>query len=473
MAGECAGFLQQLDSELRLRAAAGFASGRVPDPSGRPAVGVRRRTRPWFGRRSRFTELVRHARGDLDANEPQAAIAGLRQALDLWHGSALTGLDTAYFEQRRDELESARRPAARLLGRIYLDSGRPDEAIDLLRVLVAEDAGNEPSTILLILALTAVGDSTAAADLAVHAIRALRREGRELSPALRQAQSDVLSGHAAGGSTASSRVPSGTGAGARLSQLPFDTRAFTGREHELAELLELADPSGPQNTPDTVVISAIDGMGGVGKTALALHAAHILTRRFPDGQLFVDLQGVHERTPRDPGDVLAEFLQAFGVPPGGIPAETTARAAAFGDRFGRHPDPAGVGQRRQRGTGPAAAAGHRRMSGPDHQPAASQGLDDAFPLNLDALPTADAVALFHSIATPGRVSPEDPLLEEVVALCGHLPLALRITAALLRSRRSWTVQHLAASLRAGQANLRGFSDGDRDLTSVGNRPGLG
>ncbi|MEY9895170.1 tetratricopeptide (TPR) repeat protein/DNA-binding SARP family transcriptional activator [Catenulispora sp. MAP5-51] len=404
----------------------------------------------------RFTDLVRQARADLDGNEPAAAATRLRQALDLWHGPALGGLDTPYLDERRAELEGARRSAAMLLARIHVENQQADQAVEVLRGLLAEEPGNEPSATLLIQALIAVGDSAGAADLATRTIRASRREGREPGPALKRAQSDALGGRSVGSGTAATR----------LNQLPLDTRAFTGRDHELAELLEVAALSEPDGAAGTVVISAIDGMGGVGKTALALRAAHALTERFPDGQLFVDLRGVHEQTPRDPGDVLAEFLQAFGVPPGGIPAETGARAAAFRDRLAGTRtllvlDNAGSEEQIRSllpGTGGCLVLITSRVR--------LKGLDDAYPLNLDVLPIADAIALFRSIATPGRVPADDPLLEEVVALCGQLPLALRIVAALLRNRRSWTLRHLVTRLRAGRADLTAFFDGDRDLASV-------
>ena len=417
-----------------------------------------------------FADLVRRARGDLDGNEPNMAATRLRQALDLWRGTALNGLDTPYLVQRRAELESARRSAATLLARIHLDNQRADQAVDLLRALLAEDPGNEPSATLLIQALAAAGDSAAAADLAGQTIRTLRREGREPGSALKQAQSHALGGRSAGGGTTGGRVPKQ--ASTRLNQLPLDTRAFTGRGHELAQLLELAGPPGPDGVPGTVVISAIDGMGGVGKTALALHAAHMLTERFPDGQLFVDLQGVHERTPRDPGDVLVEFLQAFGMPPGSIPAETGARAAAFRDRLAGTRtllvlDNASSEEQIRSllpGTGGCLVLITSRLR--------LKGLDDAYPLNLDVLPIADAIALFCSIATPGRAAADAPLLEEIVALCGRLPLALRIAGAILRGRRSWSLRHLADRLRANRADradradLTAFFDGDRDLTTV-------
>ena len=92
-----------------------------------------------------------------------------------------------------------------------------------------------------------------------------------------------------------------------------------GRDQQIADLLHLAANADTSKTPGAVVISAIDGMAGIGKTALAVHAGHLLAERFPDGQLFVDLRAHTLATPpRDPGDVLGLILQALGLDPRAI-----------------------------------------------------------------------------------------------------------------------------------------------------------
>lgn len=115
-----------------------------------------------------------------------------------------------------------------------------------------------------------------------------------------------------------------------LRQLPADTSLFTGRDGELDRLLALTGHGGSEGSPGTVVISAIDGMGGIGKTALAVRAAHRLAGRYPDGQLFIDLYGFTQGTaPRDPGDALATLLASLGAPPGQVPGDLAARAALY------------------------------------------------------------------------------------------------------------------------------------------------
>lgn len=107
---------------------------------------------------------------------------------------------------------------------------------------------------------------------------------------------------------------------------------FTGRQAELLRLLELAE--GADTSPGTAVISAIDGMAGIGKTALAVHAAHLMADRFGDGQLFMNLHGFTEGCPpRPPDQVLETFLRALGVPVQQIPGDIEERAALYRDRL--------------------------------------------------------------------------------------------------------------------------------------------
>jgi tetratricopeptide (TPR) repeat protein len=248
-----------------------------------------------------------------------------------------------------------------------------------------------------------------------------------------------------------------------LHQLPAATAAFTGRARELADLLDLADL--PE--PGTVMISAIDGMAGIGKTALAIRAGHLLADRFPDGQLFVDLHGYTQgMAPRDPADVLAEILQAHGVAPARIPADPDARAALYRDRLAGTrtlivlDNASGTAQIRP--LLPAApgclvvVTSRLRL----------RGLDDARVLSLDLLPPSDAAELLRTVAGPARIAPGDPLLSRVAEWCGRLPLALRIAGALLRHRPSWTLERLAARLGDHQSRLAALDDDDRGLTAV-------
>jgi predicted ATPase len=228
-----------------------------------------------------------------------------------------------------------------------------------------------------------------------------------------------------------------------------DTALFAGRDREMDALLALAGQAGSGDTPGAVVISAIDGMSGVGKTALALHAAHRLADHFHDGHLFINLAGFTAgRHPLDPAQALADLLRDLGIPPQLIPADLEARAAFYRDRLhGTRTlivldNAAGEDQVRPLlpGTGSCLVliTSRRRLA----------ALDDALPLPLDVLAPAEAVTLLRRAArlpaTPTSHDSDDDsetrLLEQVAGLCGCLPLALLIAAALLRARgRAWTL----------------------------------
>jgi tetratricopeptide (TPR) repeat protein len=250
-------------------------------------------------------------------------------------------------------------------------------------------------------------------------------------------------------------------------QLPADTAAFTGRTRQLDQLLA-PPPGSTAAASNTVVISAIGGMAGIGKTALAVHAAHRLAAAYPDGQLFVDLHGYTRGVePTDPLAALESMLRALGVAGAQIPPSLDERAALYRTRV----------------------AGTRTLVVLDNAQSETQvrpllpagpgclviitsrqnltGLDDARQLSLDVLPAADATTMFTRAAGPGRLSGEPAtLIIEVVELCGRLPLAIRIAAARLRSRPAWTLAHLVERLRDHRYRLAELDAGQRSVTAA-------
>jgi hypothetical protein len=258
--------------------------------------------------------------------------------------------------------------------------------------------------------------------------------------------------------------------GSVLRQLPADTALFTGRDDELDRLLALVERARSEGTPGTVVISAIDGMGGIGKTALAIRAAHRLAGRFPDGQLFIDLYGFTQGSdPHDPSDALVTLLSSLGVSPGRIPADLDARAALYRDRLAGSRtlillDNA-ASEAQVRPLLPAAhtclvlVTSRRRL----------KALDDALPLPLDVLAPGEAVALLRKAARLDDRPQDEPLLARVAELCGHLPLALLIAGALLRTGgNAWNLPVLIDRLAARQpgCELAGYTDEFRSVEAV-------
>lgn len=252
-------------------------------------------------------------------------------------------------------------------------------------------------------------------------------------------------------------------------QLPADTSLFTGRVSELARLQALAEPITRHCGPGTVVTVAIDGMGGVGKTALAIHAGHRLAEAYPDGQLFLDLHGfAQDRTPLDPGDALAVLLRGLGILPRQIPAELDARAALYRDRLSGTRtlvvldnafDETQVRPLLPGTSGCLVLITSRRRL---------KALDDALPLTLDVLPPEEAVTLLRQAARLPTELADDDLCSEAAALCGRLPLALLIAGALLRGGRAWNLQRLIDRFTApypGQ-ELAGYTDETRSLAAI-------
>ena len=251
-------------------------------------------------------------------------------------------------------------------------------------------------------------------------------------------------------------------------QLPAAVRHFTGRDTELDTLVGLvgADVAG-----NTAVISAIDGMAGIGKTALAVHAAHRLAEAFPDGQLFLDLRGYTQgQPPRTADQALGWLLQALGVPTERIPKSGDQAAALYRQRLSGSrtlivlDNAATEDQVRPLLPGPGGGSclvlvtSRKRL----------RGLVGAHVMSLDLLAPPDAVALLYAVAGEGRISPDDHdlLAGEIAELCGYLPLALRIAASLLRHRPAWTLGFLAGQLRDQQRRVTSLSDGERELAAV-------
>ena len=408
----------------------------------------------------RFTGLAAQARVAWAGHEHRIAADRLREALSLWSGPPLNGLETPYLRRRARELEAERRDVATLLARLEMEAGRPEKAVALLREPAAQEPGNEAVAATLARALAGVGRTAEAAQTAARAERSVILGGRIPTPDLRQAHSDALAG----------RTPLGTHRPDRTrQQLPTDTGAFTGREQEVAELVQLAERARLGQSPGAAVLCALDGMAGVGKTALAVHAGHQLLDHFPDGQLFIDLHGyTRGAAPLDPADALATALQALGVAPQLVPPGFDDRAALYRDRLAGTStlilldNAANEAQVR-----PLLPASGRCLVLVTSRKQ-FKGLDDARILPLDVLSDADARALFRQVAGPGRIPANDPLLDRILALCGRLPLALRIAAALIRASRSWSLQRLADQLspQRPDAALGGFTDGDRSLKAV-------
>jgi len=241
-------------------------------------------------------------------------------------------------------------------------------------------------------------------------------------------------------------------------QLPPDTGDFTGRDEQVKLLCGLLHAEPPGDRPGAVVISAVAGMGGIGKTALAVHVAHQLRGRFPDGQLFANLQGA--TTPLRSSEVLARFLRDLGVPDVAIPAGEAERAARFrtllaGKRVLVALDDA-RDESQVRPLLPGTAGCGVIVTSRNTLP----GLPGSALLDLEVLDQAEGTELFRVIVGPQRAAAEPEATASVLASCGGLPLAIRIAASRLASRPGWSIAHLAARLADENARLAELTAGD-------------
>ncbi|MFF5289960.1 AfsR/SARP family transcriptional regulator [Paractinoplanes globisporus] len=398
-----------------------------------------------------------HERGDR-----AAAASEVAGALALWQGEPLGGLAGEAIDAARQRLTERRLTALELRVTVDLDAGRPAEAIAELSRLVKEFPLQERLWALLMLALYRA-DRQAEALHAYATARALLVEelGVEPGAGLARMHQRILTADPTLAGPPPAETPAAGGWTAR-DDLPADVADFTGREPELRRLL-----AGPDSAPPTAaVVLAVDGMAGVGKSALAVHTAHRLAGRYPDGRLFLDLHAHSEgRPPVDSAAALDLLLRAVGVTGDEIPADLDERAARWrAELAGRRvllvlDNAANAAQVRPLLPGTAGCltlvTSRRRLA----------DLDSTDVVSLDMLRPGDAAALFHRILGPGRapVSAED--VAEVVGLCDRLPLAIRIAAARLRARPAWTVRHLAERLRDRRRVLTELAVGDRSVAA--------
>jgi tetratricopeptide (TPR) repeat protein/transcriptional regulator with XRE-family HTH domain len=252
----------------------------------------------------------------------------------------------------------------------------------------------------------------------------------------------------------------------RPRQLPAAPTDFTGRLAELTAMDALLGADGGE--PGTVVVSAIGGTAGVGKTALALHWAHRSADRFPDGQLYINLRGYGPAEPLAAGDVLAAFLRALGVPGQDIPAPLDERAARYrslmaGRRILTVLDNAASAEQ-VRPLLPGAITCAVLVTSRDML-AGLVARDGARRLDLDPLPPADAEGLL--ISRIGDRASADPVARATLAAqCARLPLALRVAAEFAAARPTTPLASLAAELADRQRRLDLLQAGGDPYTAV-------
>ncbi|MGE7435365.1 AfsR/SARP family transcriptional regulator [Kitasatospora sp. NPDC001175] len=252
------------------------------------------------------------------------------------------------------------------------------------------------------------------------------------------------------------------------SQLPRPVSGFVGRRREL-ELVTaaLATPSGLglRGGGDTAATVVISGMGGVGKTALAIHAADALRADYPDGQLYADLNGFAASPPREPQELLARFLVDLGIPGPDLPDHADDRAALFRATLAERRvlllldnavDSTQVAPLIPGGSRCAVIVTSRR---------ALVGRLDGTHISLEPL-GSEGHELLASVCGPDRVTAEPDATQRILAACGGLPLALRLAAARIANRPNWPLQVIADRLADPPRRLELLSVDDTSVRTV-------
>ena len=426
----------------------------------------------------RFTRLVAAGRGALADGAAARAVELLSEALGLFRGPPLADVpfsDLVATEANR--LEESRVAALGLRIEAEIECGAAAGAVAELRRLTADHPLREELWALLMRALCAAGRQAEALAAYEQARTAIGDElGVDPGPGLRQLHQEILDADArppprpvkpASPPEEAQFVPAPRAAPqaalavpAALSQLPADVPDFTGRADQVEYLCRLF--SGSQDGGDgagAVPVALIAGAGGLGKTTLAVHVAHRLRERFPDGQLYIDLGGASD-SPAAPADVLARLLRQLGVDGDQVPAGADERAGLYRTRLaGRRmlivlDDARDAAQARPLVPGSVSCGVlvTSRNLMPD--------LVGGRLVDLDVLDPAEARALLAKIVGAGRLDAEPDATSSLLAACAGLPLAIRIAGVRLAGRAGWTIASLAGKVADERRRIDEFTAGD-------------
>ncbi|WP_206061545.1 AfsR/SARP family transcriptional regulator [Nonomuraea basaltis] len=410
-----------------------------------------------------FDDLVSKGRETAPA-DAAAAAATFRRALLLWRGEPLTGVGGQRFENAARALQERQMAVWEECLALELSLGRHQEVTAELLALVDRHPFRESLVGLLMRATAEAGRLADALEIYRGLQARLADElGLDPGPELRRQHDALLCSGPGSGEPHSDTTPPGGPVTDRVAaMLPLDAYGFTGRQPELAWLDGVLAGAGRQ--PTAVVVSAVSGTAGVGKTALAVHWAHRVRDLFPDGQLYVNLRGFDpDGSAMTPAEAVRGFLSALGVAAERVPATVEAQAGLYRSLLaGRRVLIVLDNARDAEQVRPLlpGSSGCVVVVTSRNQLSGLVAAEGALPLPLDLLPAAEARELLARRLGADRVAAEPKAVDEIIARCARLPLALTVVAARAAVQPGFSLASVAGELGAPSGHLDAFDVGD-------------
>lgn len=400
-----------------------------------------------------FDTAAARGREALADGDLARATTELATAVDLWRGAPLADLPLPpRLARQATQLLERQLLAEEDYAEARLLAGAPGEVVHRLRVLLDRHPLRQRAWGQLMVARYRTGDVAGALAAFREARQLLAAEtGLDPGPELCKLHDDILHCRPAamvGPTPRPGPDCPAPGSGSRSpAQLPLAASDFVGRQAELAQLDACLDEWA--GGPTTVVISAVSGMAGIGKTALALRWAHQVAGRFSDGQLYVNLRGYDDADAVSPADALLGFLEALEVPLARIPSSTDARAGLYRSLLASRQMLVVLDNARDsdqvRPLLPGAGRCVVVVTSRDHL----RGLvsaEGAKPLTLGVLSDEESLSLLGCRIDRDRLAAEPAAVAEIIEATGRLPLALSIVAARMATRSTFPLSAFAAEL---------------------------
>ena len=463
-------------SNLRKVLEPGRSGGRLHDVLVRSRGGYMLALRPGGLDLALFEGSAVAARAAMAAGDHATALSECDAALSMWRGHALGGVVGPLAELERDRLGLRRLEVQELRCTALLETGSAATAVGELAALIAGHPLNERLHEMQMLAMCRSGRQADALRVYQQLRDRLAEElGVDPGPALRELHQLVLAGDPmlSGGPPVIVPAPRRAMVGNQRGvpgQLPHSVPVLAGRTAEMARLRELCAPAMDGVSASSVVISAIDGIPGVGKTAIALHLAHEIAPSFPDGQLFIDLRGFDPLyPPLAPEEALGHLVRGLGAESDPVVDNLGEKAALYRSLLsGRKvlvvlDNAASVEQVRPLLPGTAGClalvTSRNRMAG-------LVARDGASRLAVDNLSLDGSLELLRGVLGADIVDAEPDAAAELGERCGHLPLALRIAAERIAGGDYLALSEMVDELRVAQHRLDTLSTPDDPLSTV-------